>query len=88
MNEATPLPLSLPVKAIVAAVLLVGVVGVIVIVVSGAPVSTIQLALAGVASTLPTLSIAATSKVCAPSLKPVNVTLVLVVVTGAPPFSV
>lgn len=69
---ATPLPLpSLPLKLNVALVLLLGLPGWLVIVVSGASISTTQVKLAGAPSTLPTLSIARTWKVCEPAAKPV-----------------
>ena len=51
--------------------LLVGPVGPDVIVVSGAVVSTVNVRVAGVASTLPAASIARTANVCSPAARPV-----------------
>ena len=54
------------------------------ITVSGATVSTVQVTLAGLASTFPAASIARTSNVCEPSLNPVSV-IVLVQAEKPPP---
>ena len=48
-----------------------GLLGEAVMLVSGAVVSTVQLKLAGVASTFPAASLARTWKVCEPSVRPV-----------------
>lgn len=64
------MPPSLPVKVNDADVLAVGLVGLDVIVVSGAVMSMSQVYDAGVGSTLPALSMARTSKVCEPSASP------------------
>ena len=64
-------PPSLELKEKSAAAELLGSLGCAVIVVFGAAVSIVQVKLAGVASVLPAASVARTSKVCEPWLRPV-----------------
>ena len=64
-------PASVAVNEKLALVELVGLFGDVVIVVFGAPVSTAQLWVAGVASVVPAGSVARTSNVCEPSARPV-----------------
>ena len=65
------LPDSLEVKLKLALVWLVALAGADVIVVSGGVRSIVHVKLAGVASVLPTASVARTSKVCVPATSPV-----------------
>ena len=72
-NEATPEPPgSEPEKVKLAAALLVSAVGWVSIWVLGAAVSTVQVKVAGPASTLPAWSTARTSKLWEPSLRPLS----------------